>query len=187
MLLDKKINFNYNLKDKVSKDNSGIGLIKHLYAYIRKGTTWSACNKMEKIWKYNLERDFKIRIFRATIEPVLLYRSESWTLSTKQQHRLDGCYTRLLRRVQNLSWNNHPTLETIYGNLPGISSILMKRRVQFVEHCSRASNELVSSFVLWSLPSSHKRSRKLTFLDTICRETSIATEDLFVAMSDRTY
>ena len=93
---------------------------------------WSACNKMEKIWKSNLERDFKIRIFRATIEPVLLYGSETWTLSANQQHRLDGCYTRLLRRVQNLSWKNHPTLETIYGNLPRISSILMKRSVQFV-------------------------------------------------------
>ena len=87
---------------------------------------WSACNKMEKIWKTNLERDFKISIFRATIELVLLYGSETWTLSAKQQRRLDGCYTRLLRRrVQNLSWKNHPTLETIYGNLPRISSILM--------------------------------------------------------------
>ena len=154
---------------------------------IRKGMAWSACNKMEKIWKSNLERDFKIRIFRVTIEPVLLYGSETWTLSAKQQHRLDGCYTRLLRRVQNLSWKNHPTLETIYGNLPRISSILMKRRVQFAGHCSRASDELASSFVLWRLPSSHKRSRKLTFPDNICRDTSISKEDLFVAMSDRTY
>ena len=154
---------------------------------IRKGMAWSACNKMEKIWKSNLERDFKIRIFRATIEPVLLYGSETWTLSAKQQHRLDGCYTRLLRRVQNLSWKNHPTLETIYGNLPRISSILRKRRVQFAGNCSRASDELASSFVLWRLPSSHKRPRKLTFPDTICRDTSIAKEDLFVAMSDRTY
>ena len=73
------------------------------------------CNNMEKIWKSNFERDFKIRIFRATIEPVLLYGSETWTLSAKQQRLLDGCYTRLLHRVPNLSWKNHPTLETIYG------------------------------------------------------------------------
>ena len=86
-----------------------------------------------------------------------------------------------------LSWKNHPPVETIYGNLPRISSILMKRRVQFAGHCFRASDELASSFVLWRLPSSHKRSRKLTFPDTICRDTSIANEDLFVAMTDRTY
>ena len=63
----------------------------------------------------------------------------------------------------------------------------MKRRVQFAGHCSRASDELASSFVLLRLPSSHKRSRKLTIPDTICSDTSISKEDLFVAMSDRTY
>ena len=63
----------------------------------------------------------------------------------------------------------------------------MKRRVQFAGHCSRASDELASYFVLWRLPSSHKRSPKLTFPDTTRRDTSIAKEDNFVAMSDRTY
>ena len=154
---------------------------------IRKGMAWSACNKMENIWKSNLTRDLKIRIFRVTIEPILLYGSETWTLSANQQRRLDGCYTRLLQRVQNLSWKNHPTLETIYGNLPRISSILTKRRVQFAGHCARASDELASTFVLWRHPSSVKRSRKLTFPDTICRDTSILKEDLLVAMSDREY
>ena len=154
---------------------------------IRKGMAWSACNKMENIWKSNLTRDLKIRIFRVTIEPILLYGSETWTLSANQQRRLDGCYTRLLQRVQNLSWKNHPTLETIYGNLPRISSILTKRRVQFAGHCARASDELASTFVLWRHPSSVKRSRKLTFPDTISRDTSILKEDLLVAMSDREY
>ena len=154
---------------------------------IRKGMAWTACNKMEKIWKSNLDREFKIRVFRVTIEPILLYGSETWTLSAKQQRRLDGCYTRLLRRVQNLSWKNHPTLDTIYGHLPKISSTLRKRRVQFAGHCARASDELVSSFVLWRHPSSHKRSRKLTFPDTICRDTSIAKEELLTAMTDRAY
>ena len=154
---------------------------------IRKGIAWSACNKMDKIWKSVLDREIKIRIFRVTIEPILLYGSETWTLSAKQQRRLDGCYTRLLRRVQNLSWKNHPTLETIYGDLPRISSILRKRRVQFAGHCARASNELVSSFVLWRHPSSHGRSRKLTFPDIICRDTSLEKQDLLTAMSDREY
>ena len=142
---------------------------------------------MDKIWKSNLNRTIKIRFFRVTIEPILLYGSETWTLSAKQHRRLDGCYTRLLRRVLNLSWKNHPTLEAIYGDLPRISSLVRKRRVQFAGHCARASDELASTFVLWRHPSSHKRSRKLTFPDTISRDTSIAREDLLTAMTDRVY
>ena len=154
---------------------------------IRKGLAWAACNKLDKIWKSNLNRTIKIKIFRVTIEPILLYGSETWTLSTKQQNRLDGCYTRLLRRVVNLSWKKHPTIATIYGDLPRISTIVKRRRVQFAGHCARATDELISSFLLWRHPSSLHRSRKLTFPDPISRDTSIAKEDLLTAMSDRVY
>ena len=110
---------------------------------------WTACNKMDKIWKSQLYRKIKTRIFRVIIEPILLYGSETWTLSAKQ-HR------RLLRRVLNLSWKKHPTLDMIYGDLPRISTLVQRRRVQFAGHCAGASDELVSSFLLWRHPSTLK-------------------------------
>ena len=154
---------------------------------IRKGIAWTACNKLDKIWKSNLDRKFKIQIFRVLVEPILLYGSETWTLSARQQQRLDGCYTRLLRRVLNLSWRNHPTLETIYGDLPRVSNLVCKRRVQFAGHCARATDELVSSFVLWRHPFPDNRSRKLTFPDRIRRDTAISRDNLLAAMKDREY
>ena len=75
----------------------------------RKGKAWTACNALHKIWSSNLSRDFKLKIFHAAIEPILLYGSETWTLSKRHERRLDGIYTRLLMRVQILSWKNHPT------------------------------------------------------------------------------
>ena len=127
------------------------------------------------------------RIFRVLIEPILLYGSETWTLSARQQRRLDGCYTRLLMRVLNLSWRNHPTLEIIYRDLLRVSTLVRKRRVQFAGHCTHASDELVSSFVLWRHPSSKNRSRKLTFPDRIKRDTEIPVANLLGAMQDREY
>ena len=148
---------------------------------------WTACNKMDKIWKSQLDRKIKTRSFRVIIEPILLYGSETWTLSAKQHRRLDGCYTRLLRRVLNLSWKKHPTLDMICGDLPRISTLVQRRRVQFAGHCARASDELVSSFLLWRHPSTLKRSRKLTFPDIISRDTAIAKEDLLTAMTDEVF
>ena len=75
----------------------------------------------------------------------------------------------------------------IYGDLPRISTLVQKRRVQFAGHCVCASDELVISFVLWRHPSSHKRSRKLTFSDIISRDTAIAKENLLTAIADRAY
>ena len=42
----------------------------------RNGMAWSACNDMHKIWSSQLPHNLKVKIFRATIEPILLYGSE---------------------------------------------------------------------------------------------------------------
>jgi len=122
----------------------------------RKGMAWSACNDLHKIWVSDLHINIKIDIFRTLILPILLYGSETWTLSAKQQKQIDGTYTRLLMRVKNLSWKHHPNKKQIYGNLPPISQLIKKRRVQFAGHCFRASNEMASSFILWK-PESNGR------------------------------
>ena len=146
---------------------------------------WSACNDLHKIWTSKLPNRLKVRIFRATIEPILLYGSETWTLPVRLEKRLDGCYTRLLMRVQNLSWKKHPTLKVIYGKLVPASSLVRQRRVQFAGHCQRASNEIISSLILWKPRAAGRRGRKLTFPDIISRDTGIRPEDLKAAMEDR--
>ena len=151
----------------------------------RKGMAWSACNDLHKIWTSKLAPRLKIKIFRATIEPILLYGSETWTLPIRLQKRLDGCYTRLLMRVKNLSWKKHPTLKQIYGDLIPASALVRQRRTQFAGHCQRATNEIISSLVLWKPHADGRRGRKLTFPDVISRDTGIGLEDLKVAMEDR--
>ena len=150
----------------------------------RKGMTWSACNDLNKIWKSHLSKKIKLLIFKTIVEPILLYGSETWTLSKKMEARLDGTYTRLLMRVQNISWKTHPTKGQIYGDLPPISSILKARRVQFAGHCFRAEGEIISSLLLWT-PSTHSRSRKLSYPDVIARDAGIDRRDLGRVMQDR--
>lgn len=152
---------------------------------IRKGMAWSACNDMHKIWTSQLPTQLKVKIFRTTIEPILLYGSETWTLSRKLEKKLDGTYTRLLMRAQNLSWKRHPTISLIYGKLPRVSALVRSRRVQFAGHCYRAQSEIISSLLLWKPISARSRGRKLSFPDVISRDTGIRVEELGTAMKDR--
>ena len=55
----------------------------------RKGMAWTACNKLDTIWNSNLHNSIKVSLFQATIEKILMYGSETWTLTSKQQKRLD--------------------------------------------------------------------------------------------------
>ncbi len=75
----------------------------------RKAQAWSACNKLDKIWKSDLYRATKIKFFRACVESILLYGAETWTTTQKINDRINGCYTQLLRRVLNIHWRDHIT------------------------------------------------------------------------------
>ena len=57
---------------------------------VRKAQAWRALNGMAKIWKSSMSRDLKMRFFIATIESILLYGCESWTLSEAQEKVLSG-------------------------------------------------------------------------------------------------
>ena len=144
---------------------------------------WSACNDITKSGPLSFQK--RIQIFRATVEPILLYGSETWTLSKKLEKRLDGTYTRLLMRAQNLSWKRHPSISDIYGHLPRVSALIRHRRVQFAGHCYCAESEVISSLLLWKSSSVHARGRKLSFPEVLSRDTGIRTEDLGTAMLDR--
>ena len=151
----------------------------------RKGLAWSACQKLHKIWSSGISSNLKVKFFRACIEPILLYGSETWTMQKAFENRLDGCYTRFLMRIQNLSWKNHPTKKQIYGNLQPISSIVAERRARFAGHCSRAANQCISNILHLRLPQCKRGRRPLTFLDTVSRDTEIHIDDMRNAMGDR--
>ena len=115
------------------------------------------------------------------VESIRLYGFETWTL----EEHLDGTYTRLLMRVQNISWKTHPTKALIYNNLPPVSRLLQASRVRFAGHCFRAEHEVISDLLLWKPNSRNKRGRKLTFPDVISRDVGLKQEDLRSAMKVR--
>ena len=99
--------------------------------------------------------------------------------------RLDGTYTRLLMRVQNISWREHKTKAEIYGSLPPISTTVTKRRIRFAGHCFRSQNEIISDVLLYRLSQNTRGRRPLNYVDTLCRDTNNMLDDLPSLMSDR--
>ena len=84
---------------------------------------------MASIWSSNLPRSIKLSFFYATVESVLLYGSECWTLKPTLQKSLDGCYTRMLRVVLNISKSAHVTNENLYAGIFRVSDKIAARRM----------------------------------------------------------
>ena len=135
-----------------------------------------------------MNRSRKINLFKATVEYVLLYGCEAWTLNKKLNKLLDGCYTRMLRKVLNISWRQHLTNKELYNGLPKVSNVIRKRRLTFAGHSYRQHGDPVSDLVLWQ-PKHGKRQKGCpakTFIDILKEDTGLNNEqELATCMEDR--
>ena len=155
---------------------------------VRKALAWAACYKLSKIWSSNIRRNIKERLFLSAIEPILLYGAEAWTVTKSLRKRLDGCYTRMLRMVFNVSWKDKVRNEDLYGRLPPASSKVASRRLKLAGHCARHLDEVASKLVLWE-PSQGRMNigrRAVTYVDVMKEDTGLeTTEELKTAMMER--
>ena len=76
---------------------------------IKKALAWKTCHQMRNIWKSTLSRKMKLRLMHTTVESVLLYGYETWTLTKILLKQLDGIYTRILRMILNVHWSQKVT------------------------------------------------------------------------------
>ena len=103
------------------------------------------------IWKSNLTDKMKRSFFQAVVVSILLYGCTTWTLTKRQEKKLDGNYTRMLRAILKRSWQQHPTRHQLYGHLPPITKTIQARRTRHAGHCWRSKDELVNDVLLWTL------------------------------------
>ena len=155
---------------------------------VRIAQAWVACNKLIKIWKSNLNRNLKVRLFVTTVESVLLYGCESWALNKTTTKQIDGAYTRLLRSALNVSWRDHITNLRLYGSLPKVTSKIKVRRMRLAGHCHRHDDEIASMLVLWQPDSgqANRGRRRTTLVDTLLDDIGCTTTgELSNLMMDR--
>ena len=142
---------------------------------VSKAQASSACHKLKMIWSSNLNKKFKIRLFITTVESILLYGSETWTINKSFEKKLDGCYPKMLRMALNVNWKDMISNSELYGNLPLVSLKVTVRRMEIAGHCVRHQKEKASKLPLWQ-PAHGKRSdgrRKLSYIDTLLNDTGL--------------
>ena len=96
---------------------------------IRKAHALRTCHQMKNIWNSKISRKFIIRLMIATVDSVLLYGCETWTLTNSLFKKLDGTYTTILRMVLNFHWTNNIKNEILYGALEILSNNIRRRRI----------------------------------------------------------
>jgi hypothetical protein len=92
-----------------------------------------------------LSKNFKIRIYRTIILPVVLYGCETWSLTLREEHRLRVFERRVLRRIYGPKrdevtgdWRrlHSEELNGLYSS-PNIVRVMKSRRMRWAGHVVR--------------------------------------------------
>ena len=173
---------------KTSVFPSGVMTKAEVFSYITliAATISGGIPYEERIFNiFFLSIESKIRIFKSTVEPIFLYGCESWTMTKSLAKKVDGTYTRMLRRVKNVSWRAHMSNEQLYGPIPKLSATIKRRRLTLAGHVSR-HKEPAGSLIFWAPEEPRRRGRpNTTLLDVLKSDTGLNNDELRAAMTDR--
>ena len=86
----------------------------------------------------------KRSFFQAAVVSILLYRRTTWTLTKRQEKKLDGNYTRMLQGLLNKSRRQNSTKHQLYGHLPPITKTIKVWRTRHTGDCWRSRDELIN-------------------------------------------
>ena len=122
-----------------------------------------------------MRRDLKVRLFQATVESILLYGSETWTISKSLSKRIDGCYTRMLRMALNINWRDKINNNTVYGTMPRATVKIRERRLRLAGHVQRHDDLTAHKVLFWDPQHGHRRPGRphLTYIDVLKDDTGL--------------
>ena len=126
----------------------------------RKAKVWDPIKKFRQYFtSKRLSIHHKIRIFWTIIEPILLYNSETWTLTASLERSIDSFHRRLLRIATNYRYPkviNNDKLYTLTNETP-ISLKIKKRRLAIFGHILRLHPDTPAQRTLQYYTSPHDR------------------------------
>ena len=99
--------------------------------------------------------------------------------------KVDGTYTRMLRRVKNISRRDRLSNAQLYGQIPKLSTINKRRWLALAGHVAR-HNEPAKTLLFWTSEECRRRGRpNITLKDVLHDDTELTSNELRTAMADR--
>ena len=92
-----------------------------------------------------------MRLLNSVVLPVLLYRSETWTLTDAQTKRLDAFHRNCLRNILGIRWFHRVRNEIIYaraGDPEMLTTTIRRRRLRLFGHVARLDDNIPAKIIL---------------------------------------
>ena len=134
----------------------------------RIGLAWSVMKSLKHLWSSkNISLRVKGQVYEACVRSVLLYGSETWTLTNKMLSRISSVDSRCLRWISRTKWHdfvsNVDVQKAVFGqrsqDVGDIRRVVQERQLRWLGHVTRMSeNRLPLRVVSAPARSDWKRS-----------------------------
>ena len=131
----------------------------------------------------------KVRLVKAMVFPVVIYRCESWTIKKAEHQRIDAfelwCWRTLLRVPWTAGRSNQSILKEISPECP-LEGLMLKLKLQYFVHLMWRADSLEKTLMLGKIKGRRRRGQqRMRRLDGITDSTDMHLGKLQELVTDR--
>ena len=115
-----------------------------------------------KVWnRRGISQQTKLKVYRATVLPMLLYACETWIVYQRHTRKLNHFHTTSLRRLLNIKWQDKiPDTEVLaQAGLSSIRTIMMQSQLRWAGHVARMPDHRLAKRLFYGELQEGKRSQ----------------------------
>ena len=105
-----------------------------------------------RVWDNSmLTTNSKMKVYQVCMHSTLLCGSETWTLYTRQERRLNTFHLRCLRRILDISWQDHVSNKEVLeqAGIQSVFAILSQKRLRWLGHVRRMQDGRIPKDILY--------------------------------------